>query len=137
MALYNGKVFRGTLDAHMVALDQKTGKELWKTKVAEWKEGFSIISAPLVANGVVVTGLSGAEFGIRGFLDGYDPETGKQLWRRYTIPAPGEKGSETWPKNKAWATGGGSTWITGSYDPQLDLMYWGTGNAALRRSDYS
>ena len=66
MALYNGKVYRGTLDAHMVALDQKTGKEVWKTKVAEWKEGFSIIGAPLVANGVVVTGLSGAEFGIRG-----------------------------------------------------------------------
>jgi alcohol dehydrogenase (cytochrome c) len=130
VALYNGKVYRGTLDAHMVALDQKTGKELWKTKVAEWKEGFSIVGAPLVANGVVVTGLSGAEFGIRGFIDGYDPETGKRLWRRHTVPAPGEKGSETWPKNNAWATGGGSTWITGSYDPQLDLMYWGTGNAA-------
>jgi alcohol dehydrogenase (cytochrome c) len=130
VALYNGKVYRGTVDAHMVALDQKTGQEVWKTKVAEWKEGFSIIGAPLVANGVLVTGLSGAEFGIRGFLDGYDPETGKRLWRRHTIPAPGEKGSETWPKNNAWATGGGSTWITGSYDPQLDLMYWGTGNAA-------
>lgn len=70
MSLYNGKVYRGTLDAHMVALDQKTGKEVWKTKVAEWKEGFSIIGAPMVANGVVVTGVSGAEFGIRGFLDG-------------------------------------------------------------------
>ena len=125
----NGKVYRGTLDAHMVALDQKTGKEVWKTKVAEWKEGFSIIGAPLVANGVVVTGLSGAEFGIRGFIDGYDPDTGKRLWRRYTIPAPGEKGSETWPKGDAWKTGGGSTWVTGSYDPELDLVYWGTGNA--------
>ncbi len=82
----------------MVALDQKTGKEVWKTKVAEWKEGFSIIGAPMVANGVVVTGVSGAEFGIRGFLDGYDPDTGKQLWRRYTIPAPGEKAVKPGPR---------------------------------------
>ncbi len=129
-ALYNGKVFRGTLDAHLVALDQKTGKEVWKTKVAEWKEGFSIVSAPQVANGVLITGMSGAEFGVRGFIDGYDPETGKRLWRRYTIPGSGEKGSDTWPDATSASRGGGSTWITGSYDPQLDLVYWGTGNAA-------
>jgi alcohol dehydrogenase (cytochrome c) len=78
---------------------------------------------------VLITGISGAEFGIRGFLDGYDPETGKQLWRRYTIPAPGEPGSDTWPKDDSWQRGGGSTWVTGSYDPELDLVYWGTGNA--------
>jgi alcohol dehydrogenase (cytochrome c) len=78
-----------------------------------------------------MTGISGAEFGIRGFIDGWDPQTGKQLWRRYTIPGPGEKGNETWPQNtNAWQHGGGSTWITGSYDPELDLSYWGTGNAA-------
>lgn len=129
LAVYNGKVYRGTLDAHVVALDQKTGKQLWKTKIAEWKEGFSITSAPMVANGVLITGISGAEFGVRGFLDGLDPETGKQLWRLYTIPAPGEKGSETWPKDDSWTRGGGSTWITGSYDPELDLVYWGVGNA--------
>ena len=129
LAVYNGKVYRGTLDAHIVALDQKTGKQVWKTKIAEWKEGFSITSAPMVANGVLITGISGAEFGIRGFLDGLDPETGKQLWRRYTIPAPGEKGSETWPAGDAYKSGGGSTWITGSYDPELDLLYWGVGNA--------
>jgi alcohol dehydrogenase (cytochrome c) len=128
-AVYNGKVFRGTLDAFLVALDQKTGKQVWKEKVAEWKEGFSITGAPLVANGVVITGMSGAEFGVRGFLDGYDPETGKRLWRSYTVPAPGEKGSETWPKDDSWQRGGGSTWITGSYDPELDLVYWGIGNA--------
>jgi len=128
-ALYNGKVFRGTLDAHIVALDANTGKQLWKTKVAEWKEGFSITGAPLVANGVLMTGISGAEFGVRGFLDGYDPETGERLWRHYTVPAPGEPGSETWPKDDSWSHGGGSTWITGSYDPELDLVYWGTGNA--------
>ncbi|MGZ5234376.1 MAG: PQQ-dependent dehydrogenase, methanol/ethanol family, partial [Burkholderiales bacterium] len=128
-ALYEGKVFRGTLDAHIVALDAQTGKQLWKTKVAEWKEGFSITGAPLVANGVLMTGISGAEFGVRGFLDGYDPETGKRLWRRYTVPAPGEPGSETWPKDDSWSHGGGSTWVTGSYDPELDLVFWGTGNA--------
>ncbi|HET7766999.1 MAG TPA: PQQ-dependent dehydrogenase, methanol/ethanol family [Burkholderiales bacterium] len=128
-AVYNGKVFRGTLDAYLVALDQKTGKQVWKEKVAEWKEGFSITGAPLVANGVLISGMSGAEFGVRGFLDGYDPETGKRLWRLYTIPAPGEKGSETWPKDDSWQHGGGSTWITGSYDSELDLVYWGIGNA--------
>ena len=128
-ALYDGKVYRTTLDAFVVALDQKTGKEIWKQKVAEWKEGYSMTAAPLVANGVLLTGISGAEFGIRGFLDGWDPETGQHLWRKYTIPAPGEPGSETWPKDSdAWTHGGGSTWITGSYDPELDLVYWGTGN---------
>jgi len=129
LAVYNGKVYRGTLDAYLVALDQKTGKQVWKEKVAEWKEGFSITGAPLAVNGVVITGISGAEFGVRGFLDAYDPETGKRLWRLYTIPAPGEKGSETWPKDDSWQRGGGSTWITGSYDPELDLVYWGIGNA--------
>jgi len=130
-AIYNGKVYRTTLDAHLLALDAKTGKELWKSKVAEWKEGYSLTLAPLVANGVLITGISGAEFGIRGFIDGWDTETGKQLWRRYTIPARGEKGNETWPQDSnAWQIGGGSTWITGSYDPELDLMYWGTGNPA-------
>ena len=80
---------------------------------------------------MLVTGISGAEFGIRGFIDGWDPETGKQLWRRYTIPARGEKGNETWPQDtNAWEIGGGSSWITGSYDPELDLMYWGIGNPA-------
>jgi alcohol dehydrogenase (cytochrome c) len=128
-ALYNGKLFRGTLDAHVVALDMKTGKQVWKTKIAEWKDGFSITGAPMVANGVVITGIAGAEFGVRGFLDGLDPETGKPLWRRYTIPGPGEKGFETWPPGDQYLHGGGSTWITGSYDPDLDLVYWGIGNA--------
>jgi len=130
-AIYNGKVFRTTLDAHVIAYDAKDGKELWQSKAAEWKEGFSLTVAPLVANGVLVTGISGAEFGIRGFIDGWDPETGKHLWRRYTIPARGEKGNDTWPQNNnAWEIGGGSSWITGSYDPELDLMYWGIGNPA-------
>ena len=129
VAIYEGKVFRTTLDAHVVALDMQTGKQIWKQKAAEWKEGYSQTLAPLIANGVLVTGISGAEFGIRGFLDGWDPETGKHLWRRYTTPGPGEKGHETWEPREAYKTGGASTWITGSYDPELDLMYWGTGNA--------
>ncbi|MEQ1772500.1 MAG: PQQ-dependent dehydrogenase, methanol/ethanol family [Burkholderiales bacterium] len=128
-AIYNGKVFRTTLDAFVVALDMKTGKQVWKEKFAEWKEGYSSIVAPLVANGVLITGMSGAEFGVRGFLDGWDPETGKKLWRRYTVPGPGEKGFETWPQdNDAYKRGGATTWVTGSYDPELDLTYWGTGN---------
>ena len=129
VALYDGKVYRTTLDAHVVALDQKTGKELWKTKVIDWTEGYSMTVAPLVANGVVITGMSGAEFGIRGFISGWDPATGKELWRRHTTAAPGEKGGDTWGNDKAHLNGGGSTWITGSYDPELDLVYWGTGNA--------
>jgi alcohol dehydrogenase (cytochrome c) len=128
-AIYNGKLFRGTLDAFVVALDQTTGKEIWKQKAADWKDGYSMTGAPLVANGVLITGISGAEYGTRGFLDGWDPDTGKHLWRRYTIPGPGDKGHETWPPGDAYLRGGGSTWITGSYDPDLDLVYWGTGNA--------
>src|SRR5258707_10044113 len=88
-AIYDGRVFRTTLDAHVIAYDAKDGKELWKSKAAEWKEGFSLTVAPLIANGVLVTGISGAEFGIRGFIDGWDPEAGKHLLRRCTIPAPG------------------------------------------------
>jgi len=136
-AILNGKLFRSTLDAHVVALDMKTGKQIWKQKFAEWTEGYSSIVAPLIANGVLITGMSGAEFGVRGFLDGWDPDTGKQLWRRYTIPAPGEKGSETWPQDgDAYKHGGGTTWITGSYDPELDLTYWGTGNAGPWNAGY-
>ena len=130
-AILDGKVYRTTLDAYVLALDMKTGKEIWKSKAAEWKDGYSMTVAPQIANGVLITGISGAEFGIRGFIDGWDPESGKHLWRRYTIPARGEKGNETWPQNNdAWEVGGGSSWITGSYDPELDLTYWGVGNPA-------
>jgi alcohol dehydrogenase (cytochrome c) len=128
-AVYDGKVFRTTLDAFVVALDMKTGKEVWRQKAAEWKEGYSMTVAPMIADGVLISGISGAEFGIRGFLDGWDAQTGAHLWRRYTIPGPGEPGGDTWPTGDAYLHGGGSTWITGSYDPDLDLVYWGTGNA--------
>jgi alcohol dehydrogenase (cytochrome c) len=129
--IYDGKLFRETIDCHVVALDMKTGKEIWRQKFADYKEGYTGIIAPLVANGVVITGMAGGDRTTRGFLDGWEPETGKKLWRRYTIPAPGEPGSETWPKDMpdAWKYGGGATWQNGSYDPELDLVYWGTGNA--------
>jgi alcohol dehydrogenase (cytochrome c) len=128
--IYNGKVFRVTVDNHVLALDMKTGKEVWNQKFADAKEGYYATSAPVVANGVLISGMAGGESTTRGFLDGWDPETGTKLWRRYTIPAPGEPGSETWPKNSdAWKFGGGPTWRSGAYDPQLDLVYWGVGNA--------
>jgi alcohol dehydrogenase (cytochrome c) len=128
--IYNGKLFRVTIDNHVLALDMKSGKELWNQKFADASEGYYATSAPIVANGVVISGMAGGESTTRGFLDGWDPDTGKKLWRRYTIPAPGEPGSETWPKNSdAWKTGGGPTWRSGSYDPELDLVYWGVGNA--------
>jgi len=133
--IYNGKLYRTTLDAHVMALDMKTGKEVWKRKFAEHTEGYKGVVAPLLANGVLITGTTGGEHATRGFLVGWDPETGKEVWRTHTIPAPGEPGHETWPKTAdstpdAWKTGGGSTWQNGSYDPQLDLVYWGVGNAA-------
>jgi alcohol dehydrogenase (cytochrome c) len=127
--LYDGKLYRGNLDGNLVALDQKTGKEVWRAKVSDIKDGFTLTAAPTVVDGVVLTGVAGAELGIRGFIDGYDAETGEHLWRHYTVPAKGEKGSETWSGNSA-EYGGGSTWTTGSYDPDLDLVFWGIGNPA-------
>ena len=129
-AIYNGKLYRVTYDNHLVALDMKTGKEVWNQKFADKQDGYYSTGAPIVANGVVISGMAGGERTTRGFLDVWDPETGAKLWRRYTIPAPGEPGSESWPRNSdAWKYGGGPTWRSGSYDPQLDLVYWGTGNA--------
>jgi alcohol dehydrogenase (cytochrome c) len=127
-ALLDGRLFRTTLDAHVLALDAKTGKELWKSQSADYKQGYSMSVAPLIADGVLITGIGCGEHGGRGYLEGWDPATGKQLWRRYTVPAPGEAGSETWPEGDVWTRGGGPTWLTGSYDPALGLLYWGVGN---------
>jgi len=128
--IYNGKLFRVTVDNYLVALDMKNGRVIWTQKFADWKEGYYASSAPIIANGVLISGMAGGESTTRGFLDGWDPDTGTKLWRRYTIPAPGEPGSETWPANSdAWKYGGAPTWRSGSYDPELDLVYWGTGNA--------
>ena len=129
--LYEGKLFRVTVDNHILALDMETGEEIWNQKFADGQEGYYATGAPIVANGGLISGMSGGESTTRGFLDGWDPETGRKLWRRYTIPGPGEPGFATWPVDSAaWRYGGGPPWRSGSYDPDLGLVYWGTGNAA-------
>ncbi len=128
IALYGTKVFFAANDAVLVALDARTGKEVWTAKVAENKDGYYMTLAPLVADGKVMVGASGGELGVRGFVAAYDVETGKQVWRTYTVPAPGEPGSETWPRGDQWKTGGAPIWVTGNYDPQTNLAFWGTGN---------
>jgi alcohol dehydrogenase (cytochrome c) len=127
IAILDDTVFVGTLDSHLTALDARSGAVRWDTVVADYKLGHCITGAPLAIDGKVITGISGGEAGIRGFLDAYDAKTGKRLWRFWTIPEPGEPGSETWAGDN-WKTGGGPTWVTGSYDPELNLIYWGTGN---------
>lgn len=129
IAILDETVFVGTLDGYLVALDARSGTERWTINVADNATGHSITAAPLVADGKVIVGISGGEAGIRGFLDAYEPKTGKRIWRFWTVPAAGEPGSETWA-GTSWKTGGGATWLTGSYDPALRLVYWGTGNPA-------
>jgi len=128
VALYGNKVFFAANDAVLVALDARTGLGAWRTTVADNQAGYYMTLAPLVADGKVMVGASGGELGVRGFIAAYDPETGKQLWRTYTIPAPGEPGSETWPKGDQWKNGGAPVWVTGNYDPETNIAYWGTGN---------
>src|SRR6266446_6650192 len=129
VALYGDKVYYAAGEAVLVALDARTGKEVWTNTVADNKSGYYVTLAPLVAGGKVMVGASGGEYGIRGFVAAFDLETGKEQWRTYTIPAPGEPGSETWPKGgDQWKTGGGATWVTGNYDADANLIYWGTGN---------
>jgi alcohol dehydrogenase (cytochrome c) len=134
-AVLGDKLFRTTLDAFVIALDLRTGKEIWRKEAINFRTGYSMTVAPLIANGVVLTGISGGEYGTRGFIDGWDPETGERLWRRYTTAAPGEPGGDTWPGDTAMA-GGGPTWLTGSYDPDLDLVYWGTGNGGPWNAEF-
>ncbi len=127
VAVLGDRLFMSTLDAHLVAIDAKTGNLIWDAEVADEKEGYSKTGAPLVVGDKVVTGIAGGEYGIRGFVDAYYVDSGKRAWRLYTIPGPGEPGNETWADD-SWRTGGSPTWMTGSYDPELDLVYWGTGN---------
>ena len=129
VGLYGDKVFFAAAEAVLVALDAKTGKEVWTAKVDDNKKGYYMSLAPLVADGKVLVGASGGELGVRGFVAAFDAETGKELWKTYTVPAPGEPGSETWPTGgDQWKTGGGSIWVTGNYDPETNLAFWGTGN---------
>jgi alcohol dehydrogenase (cytochrome c) len=128
VGLWSDKVFFAAADAVLVALDVKTGKETWTAKVEDYKRGYYMSLAPLVIDGKVLVGVSGGELGVRGFVAAYDAETGKELWKTYMVPAPGEPGSETWPQGDQWKTGGGSVWVTGTYDAETNLTFWGTGN---------
>jgi len=128
VALYGDKVFFAANDAVLVALDARTGEQVWEATVADNANGYYMTLAPLVADGKVMVGASGGELGVRGFIAAYDADTGKELWRTYTVPAPGEPGSDTWPKGDQWRNGGAPIWVTGNYDPQTNIAYWGTGN---------
>ena len=129
VALAGELVFVGTMDSRLVALNKDTGEVVWDTPVIDWRQGYSITGAPLVVKDMVLTGVAGGEFGIRGFVKAFSAENGELRWTAYVIPGPGEPGNETWPGD-TWKNGGGSTWTTGVYDPELDLIYWNTGNAA-------
>ena len=127
VAVLGDKLYMSTLDAHLVSLDAKTGSVLWDVEVADEATGYSKTGAPLVVGDKIITGIAGGEFGIRGFVDAYDAETGERLWRLYTIPGPEHPDNASW-SGDSWRTGRSPTWMTGSYDPELNLVYWGTGN---------
>ena len=128
VAILGDRVYVGTVDGRLLALDLKTGSVVWNAEVAHPGSGYSITAAPLIVKDKVITGVAGGEYGIRGFLDAYDVDTGERLWRFYTIPGKGEDGNDSWGDGDSWKHGGAPTWLTGSYDPELDLLYWGTGN---------
>ncbi|HXD72146.1 MAG TPA: PQQ-binding-like beta-propeller repeat protein, partial [Vicinamibacterales bacterium] len=127
-AALGNQLFMVTLDAHLLSLDMKTGALLWSAAIEDYKAGYAATPAPLVVKDKVIVGSSGGENPTRGSITAYEAKTGKRLWRFYTIPNPGEKGSETWPSPEAAVRGGAATWVTGSYDPELNLIYYGTGN---------
>jgi alcohol dehydrogenase (cytochrome c) len=127
VAILGHRLFVGTLDAALLALDARTGALLWEIQMADPLQGFSITSPPLPVRNMIVAGIAGGEFGIRGFIDAYDPATGARLWRFSAIPGPGEFGHDTWA-GESWKNGCGATWLPGSYDPDLDLIYWAIGN---------
>lgn len=142
VALGDGRIYAGLLDARLVALDQKDGKVLWSVQAEDPAQGYTIVSAPLYYEGLVITGFGGGEMGTRGRVKAYDARDGRLVWTFYTIPAPGEFGSETWPaENEAWKYGGAPVWQTPAIDPQLGFIYFSTGNAApdyngsVRRGD--
>ncbi len=122
------RLFMTTIDAHLIALDMKSGTLLWDVELADYKVGYSATIAPLVVKDKVIIGIAGAEYGIRGFIEAYDAATGKRAWRFYTVAGPGEPGGETWPEGDAYLRGGGSVWVTGTYDPEENLVFFGTGN---------
>src|SRR5262250_2879096 len=127
LAILGDRLFLAAFDANVIAVDGKTGKELWKTQGADPKQGYAFTHAPLVVKDKVIAGTAGGEFGVRGFIAAWDVNTGKEVWRFNTVPGPGEPGHETW-SGDSWQHGGAPVWVTGSYDPDLNLTYWGTGN---------
>jgi quinohemoprotein ethanol dehydrogenase len=142
VAIGDGKVFQGQLDGKIVALDEQTGAVVWSIQAERWEEGFTITSAPLYYDGLLISGFTGAERGVRGRVKAYDARDGKLRWTFYTIPAPGERGSDTWPQdNEVWKDGGGTVWQTPAVDPELGLLYFSTANpgpdfnGAVRKGD--
>ena len=143
LAIHGDTLLMGTIDAMVVAVDARSGGPLWKTQIADPSHGYAVTHAPLVVKDKVIVGTAGGDMGIRGFIAAYDVATGEEAWRFYTIPAPGEPGHETWERCRpgmencdpdAWQTGGGAIWLTGSYDPETNLTFWGVGNPG---PDYS
>jgi alcohol dehydrogenase (cytochrome c) len=126
-AVYHDRLYMTTLDAHLLAFEMKTGTVVWDVEIADFKLGYASTPAPLVVKDKLIVGIAGGEYANRGFLDAYDPATGARVWRFWTVPAQGEPGSETWPAD-VLERGGAPTWLTGTYDPDLNLLYWGTGN---------
>ncbi len=129
LAILGDKVFLGTLDAHVIALDSKTGNVIWDVVAADYRKGYSFTVAPLAVKNLIVIGVSGGEYGVRGFIDAYDADSGVRKWRFYTVPGPGEPGHETW-EGDSWKVGGAPAWNTGTYDPSTDQIFWPTGNPA-------
>ena len=127
LAILGDTLYMGTIDARLIAVDAKTGKPLWNIAVARPEAGYSLTHAPLIVKDKVLVGVAGGEYGIRGYITAYDAKTGKEAWRFNTIPGPGEPGNETWAGD-SWKTGGGSIWVTGSYDAETNLTFWGVGN---------
>jgi alcohol dehydrogenase (cytochrome c) len=128
LAILGDTLFMGTIDGHLIAIDAKIGKPIWDVALSKPELGYSLTVAPLVIKDKVIIGPAGGEYGIRGFIAAFDAKTGKEAWRFNTVPGPGDPGHESWPNDNAWEHGGGSIWVTGSYDPALNLLYFGTGN---------
>ena len=128
LAILGDKIFLAALDNNVIAINSKTGTEVWRTQAADPKQGYAMTHAPLAIKDKVIAGVAGGEYGIRGFVAAFDANTGKEVWRFYTIPGPGEPGNETW-SGDSWKHGSGAIWVTGSYDPETNLTFWGTGNA--------
>jgi len=127
VGIWGDLVLMGTLDAHLIAFDRKTGEIAWNVEVAKYQAGYSLTSAPLIADGLAIIGVAGGEYGVRGYFDAYDAATGKLVWRHYTIPAKGEPGADTWAGD-SYERGGSPAWTYGAYDPETDTLYWTTGN---------